>query len=256
MPFFRIDHRWVYYAHVPKCGGSAIANYVHERFGALAFHDNSYLKQLPEERWTASSPQHIDATTLERLIPLSFFSVIFTIVRHPVGRAISTYHFQLELERSIPVDMNFTDWLRSLQDQRKQAPFLYDNHTRPMSEIVPEGATVFYMEHGLDALVPWFDALCDTQKGPRAIMPENVRGDYVKTSAARVSPTETDIALIGQIYAADFKRFGYLLHERTPKTSPPEVTADFLATRDKALSDAMRTLAIIRRKIRKKIWRM
>lgn len=256
MPFFKIDNRLVYYAHVPKCGGSSIANYIHERFGALAFHDNNYMKQSATHRWTKSSPQHVDAVTLERLIPLSFFDAVFAIVRHPVKRAISTYHFQLEVERSLPKSIGFTSWLRDLQSKNIENAFAFDNHTRPMSDIVPEGTTVFHMEHGLDSLVAWFDVLTGNEKGPRAILPENTRGQHVKIKTERVTPSRTDLNLIAEIYATDFKRFGYAPESQAPKADAPVLNAAFLAARDRALAAAARPTARLRRKVMRKIWRL
>jgi len=255
MPLFKVDEQLVYYAHVPKCGGSSIASYLRERFGPLGFHDNAYLQQPEDQRWTASSPQHVDALNLERLIPPSFFSAAFTIVRHPVGRAVSTYHFQLEVENTIPEGTSFSDWLHSLSETHPKSPFAFDNHTRPMNEIVPEGATVFYMEHGLDALVPWFDALAKNQNGPRAIIPENVRGDHIKVNNARVTPTQDDLQLISEIYALDFKRFGYKIDVRAPATTAPEISETYLAERDRALAASASTLGRIKRKVMRKLWR-
>tara|TARA_R110002051_G_scaffold146786_2_gene219579 strand:- start:59867 stop:60637 length:771 start_codon:yes stop_codon:yes gene_type:complete len=256
MPLFKIDQKLVYYAHVPKCGGSSIANYIRERFGALAFHDNAYFKQAPAQRWTASSPQHVDAATLERLIPLSFFSAVFSIVRHPVERAVSTYHFQLELEKSIPTGTSFTDWLHGLAGMHRDKPFAYDNHTRPMSDIVPDGGTIFYMEHGLDVLVPWFDALAGTQSGLRAIITENTRGEYVKVDQVRVTPRASDLDLIAEIYAADFKRFGYKVDAKEPEVPVPEISAAFMAQRDRALTAAVSPLGRIKRKAMRKFRQM
>ena len=256
MPLFKIDQKLVYYAHVPKCGGSSIANYIRERFGALGFHDNAYFKQAPAQRWTASSPQHVDAATLERLIPLSFFAAAFTIVRHPVERAVSIYHFQMELEKSIPEGTSFTDWLRGLAAMRADSPFSCDNHTRPMCDIVPEGATIFYMEHGLDALVPWFDALAGTQNGQRTIITENIRGEYVKVDQDRVTPGPDDLDLIAEIYAADFKRFGYIIDAKEPEAPVPEISAAFMAQRDRALAAAVSPLGRIKRKAMRKFRQM
>ena len=256
MPLFKIEERLVYYAHVPKCGGSSIASYIRERFGPLGFHDNAYLQQPPDQRWTASSPQHVDARNLERLIPLTFFSAAFSIVRHPVGRAISTYHFQLEVEKSIPEGTSFSDWLRNLSETHAKSPFAFDNHTRPMSEIVPEGATVFHMEHGLDALVPWFDALAKNQNGPRAIVPENVRGDHIKVNTARVAPNQDDLQLISEIYALDFKRFSYKIDVKIPEATAPEISETYLAERDRALAASASTLGRIKRKAMRKLRRL
>lgn len=252
MPFFQINGRLVYYAHVPKCGGSSVASYIRNRFGAIAFHDNAYLKQSAQDRWTRSSPQHVDSATLERLIPLSFFSAIFTIVRHPVARAVSTFHFQSELEKSIPEGMGFSEWLLQLEARKAEDPFCFDNHTRPMSEIVPEGATVFHMEHGLDGLIGWFDGLAGDNLGPRAILPENTRGAHVRVSRARVRPTPEDVALIGRLYVEDFRRFGYHPDNAEPQESPPSLDASFLAARDRALAAANRPAAVFRRRLARK----
>ncbi len=252
MPFFKIDERLVYYAHVPKCGGSSIAHYIRDRFGPLAFHDNAYMHQEAAQRWTASSPQHVDAATLDRLIPLSFFDAAFAIVRHPVGRAVSTYHFQLEVEQSIQPTTSFSDWLQALSEPHDTAPFRYDNHTRPMSEIVPDGATVFHMEHGLDALVPWFDGLAGTQSKPRAIIPENVRGDYVTVDKPRVSPSNSDLDMIATLYAVDFERFGYQIDAPEPAATAPVVSDAFIAQRDRALAAAASPWGRLKRKALRK----
>lgn len=255
MPFFKLDNRLVYYAHVPKCGGSSVANYLRDRFGDLAFYENWYKSTPEHQRWTKSSPQHVDVVALERLIPLSFFSDIFTIVRHPVGRAISTYHFQLEVERSVPEGTSFTDWLSGLGETLRDSPFAYDNHTRPMSDIVPAGAQVFYMEHGLDALVPWFDALTGRKDAPRALLPENTRGAHVKPSGGRVTPSSRDLDLIAEIYSADFERFGYVVSEKMPQATAPVLDADFQADRDRALAQAMTPVAQLRRRIQRRFRR-
>lgn len=253
MPFFKVDNSLVYYAHVPKCGGTSVAYYINERFGPLAFQDNTYFRRPEHHRWTRSSAQHVDATVLEHLIPLSFFSAVFTIVRHPVDRVVSIYHFQLEVERSIPKGTGFGDWLKGLEAQYTEAPFAYDNHARPMSDIVPEGATVFHMEHGLDALVPWFDQMVGRADGPRAIIPENTRGQFVRTGRERVVPGDAELDLIASIYAEDYKRFGYRLHDKKPKTPPPAIGADFLAQRDRALAAAQQPVARLKRKLRQKL---
>jgi hypothetical protein len=254
MPFFKTAQRLVYYAHVPKCGGTSIADYISLRFGPLAFHDNIYMSRPEAQRWTRSSPQHVDAATLERLVPLPFFDAVFAVVRHPVARAISTYHFQLEVERTIPAGTGFSEWLARLAPD---VPFLYDNHVRPMDMIVPPGATIFHLEHGIDALVDWFDLVAGTRSGPRVILPENARGAYLKgNTTPRVKPAAADIDLIGRIYARDFARFGYLPDNPQPKAAAPVLSAAFLAERDAALAAANRPWARLRRRIRRRLARL
>lgn len=256
MPFFRASGKLVYYAHVPKCGGSSIAYYAADRFGTLAFHEQRYRTRPEAERWTRTSPQHVDVLTMERLLPPSMFDAIFAVVRHPVQRLISIYHFQVEIELSIPADMDFSSWLAELRPNDPDQPFAYDNHACPMTQIVPDGATVFHLEHGLDALVGWFDLVAGNTNGPRAILPENRRGDYGKSQGPRTKASTTDLARIGELYAADFVRFGYTLADTKPMAAAPVVSAKFMAERDRALATAQSPFAQFRRKLRRRLARL
>lgn len=252
MPFFRAGSKLVFYAHVPKCGGSAVADYVRDRFGHLGLHDNHYLRQPPDERWSRTSPQHVDVATLTRLVPLDMFDACFAVVRHPISRAISTYHFQLELEGSVPAGTTFGEWLRQVEDQSGER-YAYDNHVRPMADLVPLGATVFHLEHGLDGLVPWFDALAGQADGPREIGELNKRGEHVKVQGARARPTDEDLARLARVYADDFERFGYRVGERQPLSLPPAVTRAFVDRHERAFHALHNPIARLRRRIRRKV---
>ena len=116
--------------------------------------------------WTATSPQHVDAETLESLLPLTFFDAMFAVVRHPVPRTVSTYHFQREVEGRIPSDVSFSKWLKNLETSGFGL-YEYDNHVLPMDVLVPQASTIFHLEHGLDGLVVWLDLLTGKKTGPR-----------------------------------------------------------------------------------------
>jgi len=103
-----------------------------------------------------------------------------------------------------------------------------------MDDIVPEGAHVFYLEHGLDALVPFFDALLGNTSAPRAVHRVNERN----TGGEKVAPSPSDLAQIGRIYKADFARFGYVLGEKMPKAPAPVLSAEIIAARDAELKAA------------------
>ena len=254
MPFFKAGTKLVYYAHVPKCGGSAVERYIHGRCGEIAFLDNAYMSVPRASRWSRTSPQHIDRASLERLIPASFFDVSFTIVRHPVARIVSAFHFQLEVERAIPADTRFSYWLEELRDLLDEEGFVYDNHLRPMDDIVPEGADVFHLEHGLDGLVPWFDALLGNTAAPRAVAHVNARGEYRGSGGGeKVTPDDQDLALIADIYAVDFARFGYRPDERMPAAAAPVLSDDLIAQRDAELRAAARAPKALARRLARKI---
>lgn len=252
MPIFRTATKLVLYAHVPKCGGSAVSWYLAERFGQVAFNDIDHTRQPPIARWSRSSPQHIDRDSLGRLFPDGFFDAAFTIVRHPVPRLISAYHFQIEMERSLSEQISFSDWLMDLEERRAEDPFCFDNHVRPMSDFVPEGADVFHMEHGLDALVVWFDALTGDTAAPRAIPRVNDRSQRDR-STDRVTPDDRDLELIARLYGVDFDRFGYSLDSRDPATPAPVLSATQLAERNAALKAHDRPLSRLTRRLRRRI---
>lgn len=221
MPIFRCRDKLVFYAHVPKCAGSAVNRYLAERFGALAFQDERFLLHPQDQRWSRTSPQHIDREARARLFPEGFFDASFTIVRHPVARAVSIYNFQREVEHTIPEETGFSAWLEGLPGALARDPRAFDNHARPMDDIVPEDATVFRLEDGTEDLIAWLDALQGEAAGPRAITPANRRSDRrggvvwmgtrngARAGAPPVRPSAEDLEVIAAIYERDFSRFGY-----------------------------------------------
>ena len=254
MPIFKADHKLIYYAHVPKCGGSAVAWYLRQRFGQIAFSDSQQTRHATASTWSKTSPQHIDTESLSRLFPDGFFDATFTIVRHPVPRLVSAFHFQRDVEKSISAQILFSDWLEDINELRRENPFLYDNHVRPMVEIVPEGAQVFYMEHGLDELIIWFDQITGDKGGPRAIPKLNEKDAHASTKTERVRPTQADIERIAELYPADFTRFGYDVSDTTRTTaSTPQLSDEFRAERDAALRAFGSPLNRLKRKISRKL---
>lgn len=236
MPIIRTQSDLIFFAHVPKCAGSAIEEYLSARFDRIAFEDNAYMRQPVEQRWNKSSPQHIDLGSLNRLFPTGFFDHSFAVVRHPVARVISAFHFQLEVERSISETTSFVDWLRLVQDEAELNPFQYDNHVRPMTDLVPEGAQIFYLEHGLDAVIPWLDQITGNTDGPRAFTHKNKRGAYTRNAQAQVAPGDEELALIEEIYGADFDRFGYRIGQKQPDAAKPALPESFVQARDAELA--------------------
>lgn len=250
MPIFRANQKLVYYAHVPKCAGSSLEDYIHERFGEMALLDGSYMSRSAAERWSKTSPQHIDTKSLSKFVKPEFFDHIFTVVRHPVARIVSAYHFQLEVERLVPQGTGFGEWLLDIEERMAEEPFLFDNHVLPMSKIVPQGADVFHLEHGLDGLIPYFDGLAGNSDGARALGRTNERkGD----KGSRVIPTDKDLALITRLYGEDFERFGYSVEERKPLAKAPEMSAEVLAARDRTLARQARPIAKLAMRIARRL---
>lgn len=245
MPIVRAGPKLVYFAHVPKCGGTSIETYLAARFGPVALLDTRHHAQTSDRRWSRTSPQHMSVEVQHRLFPRGFFDHSFAVVRHPVDRVVSAFHFQLEIEQMASARMGFSAWLDMLPEVMEDDPFVFDNHTRPMAELVPEDARIFHLEHGLDALVPWFDGLTGSKDGPRAVRPANERKGR-GGGRSKVAPNPTDLEMIARIYADDFARFGYAPGQKAPLAPPPDLSSDFLRERDAELARAARPGAWLR----------
>lgn len=224
MPIFRTETKLVYYAHVPKCGGVAIENYLARRFGTLALLDKDYLAEPEKIQWTKSSPQHMDRFVFEQLFPVGFIDASFCIVRNPIDRIVSAWHFQLEVEKTIPTTMTFAEWLGSIDDVYKIDPFAFDNHVRPMDHIVPPNAFVFHLELGLNAIVPWLDDFTGNSDGPRVVSKANQRKSSAAQRSEKIRPNEEELALINKIYGVDFARFGYTMGQTGAPVSDPDAS--------------------------------
>lgn len=220
MPIARIDDRLVHFAHVPKCAGTAVEEYMAARFGPLAFLDRSH-RSHPWQTWSRTSPQHVEAAALAQLFPPGFFAASFAVVRHPAVRLLSSYGYERRRAR-VPPGRDFFAWLRWQSRKRARDPHALDNHVRPMADIVPEAAVVFRLEDGLDRVVEWLDAVTGDKAGPRTIAavhatetipqrPRRRRARLLGRLLDRPVPV-LDEAICRAVHAAyrqDYDRFGY-----------------------------------------------
>lgn len=259
MPIVRVGTDLVYYAHVPKCAGSAVENYLADRFGRLAFLDRQHLAQPEGRRWTRTSPQHADWASFARIVPPDFLAAAFAVVRHPLSRAVSAYRFQAEVEETVPEGMGFGDWLAAEAAARRDDPHRSDNHSRPQVDFLPPGdalpCRLFHLEHGLDALIPWLDALAGDRGGPRTVLRANEAGERRRREIGPVAPTAAEAALVAEIFAEDFARLGYAPERPAPLAPPPALDAAFLAEAAAARARAGRPLHRLAMRARRAIRR-
>lgn len=221
MPIVRVASKLVYFAHVPKCAGSAVSNYMAKRFGPVAFLDENY--EGIDDPWSKTSPQHITAREFYRLFPVEFFDELFCVVRHPVSRLISE-HGYLQRNNRVSKSQRFSDWIITLPNLYGRDQRIFDNHLQPMSEIVPVGATVFRLEDGLDRVVAFLDGVAGDTNGPRSIEPVQ----QADPGSCRVTVSPRDIDLIERMYAADYVRFGYKMQSSHQGVESPGVVGQVL----------------------------
>lgn len=211
MPLFRIGHDLHYFAHVPKCGGTSVERYLSDRFGTLGFLHPGDPGIEPEQRWWRASAQHIPASEFFRLIPREWVLSSFAVVRNPVHRVISAFNFSRDVQQLVPASWSIDDYLAHWLKVRDHTPFAYDGHLRPQASFVPEDATVFRLEGGLDQVVDHLDRLSGSTSGPRHIERVNSAVASDRAARPRMALSRSTVERIVTMYAEDFARFGYAL---------------------------------------------
>ena len=211
MPCVRANGKLLFFAHVPKTGGSSVEDYLAARFGPLSMLDRGWFGYRyggggARSAGLLTSPQHLTAADAGRLFqtPPDWS---FAVVRDPVARIVSEYRYMAARGRR-PwrwlAKAGFSPWLHTVLRAARHDPTIFDNHLRPQSDIVPAEAEVFRLEDGLDALIARIDAVTGTTA------PGLAMGHALKSGPAdRPDPAPADLAAIGQAYASDYARFGY-----------------------------------------------
>ena len=198
MPIATISAKLVYFAHVPRCGGTSVENYLRGRFGPLALLDRQFIADPLLRTWCRSSPQHMEVAVLDRLIPPAFFAATFALVRHPADRLASVFRFQRDIERTIDPATGFTTWLDGLPKRLAEDPFHLDNHLRPMTDLVPANAVIFRLENGMEPVLTWIDELAGDTRGARKMPTANSHADRLAL-ALRLLADERFDALVGDV---------------------------------------------------------
>ena len=210
MPIYKTKGKLIYFAHVPKCAGTSVEEYLENRLGKAAFLDRRFL--AAGERWSKTSPQHIDAESLDRLFPRNFFDEVFTVVRHPADRILSAFYFQRDVEKTINRDAVFSDWLVQLQYKLQENQFAFDNHFRKQSELIPKRCRVFRLEDGFNTLMEYLDEVLGERVEQLEIgkFNSNIEGRKGKNIVISAS----DHKVIENLFRSDYETFGYNLRSR------------------------------------------
>lgn len=125
MPIFKKGNRSVFFAHIPKTGGTSV-----ERM----FKDAGWKTTRLGNPGTQN--QHAPASRYEQWNDLP--EEKFVIIRHPVDRFVSELKY-----RGRPHTAT-AGWL----NQVKKSPSMQDNHLRPQVEFLVPGMTLYIFEEG------------------------------------------------------------------------------------------------------------
>ncbi len=231
MPIFRIKEKIVYFCHVPKCGGTSVEEYLENRFGALSFLDRRWESIPLKNRWSNTSPQHIEISSLYRVFDASFFDVDFCMVRNPGQRFISAFKHARQ-KGTIPQWLDVYGLLSRIENADDAFHRSTDNHFRHASDFLSSGARIFKIENGGKDLIEWLDELAGQRGKLRKLPVRNQAHEIPKveltTFLSRFSaavlpskPIQTNIDSklanrIFDVYRQDFGRFRYASPNQQP----------------------------------------
>ena len=188
MPLVRIGAHVIFFAHIPKTGGSSIEAYL-DRKGAVALR---YPRRLG---WSKTTAQHMDAAVHRALIPDGFIDCSFTVLRDPVARLISEYRYRADRRAGVPA---FDVWVERMFSKHSQNPATQDNHIRPQVDFLRPGMRLFHLEDGLSLVFDWIDEQSGTSAADRDVWEK-------KSKSAAIDVSAEMRARIEAFYAADIK---------------------------------------------------
>jgi hypothetical protein len=203
--FIKADKR-ILFVHVPKAGGTTI-----ERL----FKRRGYEVHLRTTRKSGGdlfpllrcSPQHYHAALLTELVEVEAFDLVFMMVREPLARFRSEY--AMRRRSDLRTDAATVErWAHRALAGRETDPYVWDNHLRPQSEFLLPGARVFRLEDGMEAAVEELNTTHGLDLGddiPHALHRQGTTGISSKEVELSGSLEER----LGELYAEDFRAFGY-----------------------------------------------
>jgi len=199
LPLLYRSGKTIFFAHVPKTGGTSVQIYLQRRFGDLLLlgrHRDAATKGTS----LIVSATHLSALDLEELLP-AHLDASFAIVRDPIKRMQSEFQFQKGTSRASRA--SFSTWLRLMIFAAKHDPRVYDNHIRPQSDLLPAGTKIFKLEEGIDSIIPFLDGIL-SEEDPQIEIPH-----LLKSKREEISISRQDVRLIEDYYKSDYDNFSY-----------------------------------------------
>lgn len=219
MPSLALPDRLIWFAHCPKAGGTSVERIMVERWGDAVGHLHwGWDLWWKRGGWRVAdppnSPQHLTWEDARAALPRAP-DAVFALVREPAARIASEYAYQRRHRRGTRMGralahLPFALWLRVMLAVARRNPHAFDNHLRPQSDFVPEGAAVFRLEDGLAPALDWLAAAAGAGKAGAPPL------HALRSGGAPVRMTPADRCRIGAAHAPDYARFGYPAPDAVP----------------------------------------
>jgi hypothetical protein len=236
VPLARINGKLLFFAHIPKTGGTSVEAYLRAK-GALALHGAG-------EGWSSTPLQHLQRAAYEEILPPGSYDHGFAILRDPVARLVSEFRMRVEprgarlrplgwlrVARNFAIGrktygariqrrleyLDFDAWVDRVFAAFARDPYYRSNHIRPQHEFIAPGHRLFRFEHGLDPVFRWIDAVTETPP---------VAGAFHERRSAPldVSMRPETLRRIRAFYAADFALIETIGGNGTCIPNPPVAT--------------------------------
>lgn len=219
MPLARIEDSILYFAHIPKTGGSSIEAYIKAK-GALSLYHKTAVGGLK------TSPQHLQVELFDKIVPRAFYDHGFTVLRDPVARLVSEFCYrarpparvwfrQADGLARLPIrgkgrNLTFDQWVNTIFEVYLENSYVSGNHIRPQVDFVHPDHLCFRFEAGLDQVLRWIDEV--TQTAPL----HSERLNKARWPKPEVSPALR--RKIETFYARDYELLDRLQTAGTPLT--------------------------------------
>ena len=191
MPLYKINDKLIYFAHIPKTGGTSVED-------ALGRVGKVCLNKKPEG--IPIPAQHFHAEIFDVLIPSNFYDRGYLICRNPYMRLISEYRHQWVRKRFTKT--SFDSWAKKVLRKYKTNPALHHNHIRPQIEFLSKKIEIYKFENGLQQVV---NEICDY-----CGVPDQIDLSWFKCyEKQEIVIHRKTLERVAAFYEKDFDTFGY-----------------------------------------------
>ncbi|MCT4553587.1 MAG: sulfotransferase family protein [Pelagimonas sp.] len=178
MPICSSPNAVIFFAHIPKTGGSSVEAYLRQKGQVSLF---------GEPKIGGVHQQHLSRDVIAGLPDLPDFDCSFAVLRDPVSRLVSEFLWrsdplkplqkiarfrEKEVVRRIKVDgvkrsLTFSEWVPLCFEETRKNPNHRDNHMRPQIDFLASGDRLFSFERGLEGVFQWLDEITQTSASSR-----------------------------------------------------------------------------------------
>lgn len=226
MPMLFLNGKTIFFAHIPKTGGSSIEAYLRSK-GPLSFYSDRTISGLMVR------PQHFHADIYTSLLSNDLLQHSFAVIRDPLARLKSEYRYRCRepeglrkwfnkvtgnSRKSVKLGkrhrlLTFDEWAMKSISECKKCPTLADNHIRPQIDFILPKMKLFDFARGLDDVFRWIDTITETK--PTA-------GDFHvnRSPSTRLDVSDTVSLAVKDFYAADYTLLEEIRTSDTPQGEP------------------------------------